>query len=238
MSAAAARVLLVRHGVTAWNLEERYDSHTDLALHPSAERLLETAFRRLDKERPDRILVSPSVRARQTAALFAARSHPAPPVLIRGDLRELDFGRFEGRSKRELITGSLAPDYRRWLTGPDGEPAAPDGEPFPAAVTRAGRVLAEAAERGGTTLVVSHGYLLRAMLVAATGLTPAAARRLRWPNGGVVTLIGDGENWAWPTAHGDDPRRDDPRRDGRRGHGQDGSSSWQMTSSRTSQPRG
>lgn len=221
--ALCCRVLLVRHGITAWNLQHRYHSYTDVPLHPLAERSLAPAFSRTDGECIDRILCSPTLRARQTAILFAERHRPAPPISVRSGLRELDFGRFEGRTRYELRSGALSRDFRSWLSGADGEPSPPEGEPWSNAVCRVSAVLEEAASAGGTSLVVSHGYALRAMFLTALGLPPSDARRLRWGNGRIAVLDWADGLWSTPL---------------RAAHGQDGSSSWQMTSSRTSQPRG
>jgi probable phosphoglycerate mutase len=71
----------------------------------------------------------------------------------------------------------------------DGFPAPPQGEEWTSAAERASRVLARAAAAGGTTLVVSHGYLLRILVVVAVPELPVnAIRTMPLANGSVTEL--------------------------------------------------
>lgn len=115
------RVLLIRHGATAGNLERRYIGRTDQPLCPAGEE----QARRLAALRPeaDFLFASPMLRARQTAAL----AFPGQSPVLDGDLAETDFGLFEGKTAAEL---SGDPAYARWLEAqcipppPGGESAA------------------------------------------------------------------------------------------------------------------
>ena len=105
---AVIRLILLRHGATAGNLERRYVGRTD-------EPLCETGVRQILALRghglyAGRLFVSPMLRARQTARLLFP---DLSPTIVRG-LAETDFGVFEGRSADEL-SGCCA--YRRWVDG-------------------------------------------------------------------------------------------------------------------------
>lgn len=195
MISEPARLLLVRHGRTVWNSEYRYNSVTDVGLEASAAHELRATALAVRNWSVDRVFSSPQLRARQTARLLAPPGH-GPDVEIREGLRELDFGDFEGRTRTELLHGPLAPAFGAWLTAADGSPAAPGGETWEQASVRAGAILDEATGLGGTTLVVSHGYLLRILLLCALDLPASATRRLRWANGGLSELIMGDEGWA------------------------------------------
>lgn len=96
-------IYLLRHGETAWNAEKRYQGRTDLPLSDRGRALLGRA-----DFAPERVYVSPLIRARETAAvLFPEAEQIAVP-----DFREMDFGAFEGRTAAEMA-GDLS--YRAWV---------------------------------------------------------------------------------------------------------------------------
>ena len=206
-AAPTARLLLVRHGVTPWNLEGRYTSTSDVPLHESARAALEPTAANLAMRGIDRVWTSPLARAIETAAVLRELGalDAATEATADEDLRELDFGAFEGRSRAEMLGGPLADSYRHWMSVHDGFPAPPGGEEWTSAADRASRVLARAATAGGTTLVVSHGYLLRILVVVAVPELPVnAIRTMPLANGSVTELAYDG-NGAWRLlAHNED----------------------------------
>ena len=107
----ATRLVLIRHGETAWNRATRIQGHTDIPLSPlglaQAERLAEA----LADEPLAAIYASDLSRARQTADALA-RVHELPVRLDAG-LRERAFGRFEGLSWDE-IAQDFPEDAARW----------------------------------------------------------------------------------------------------------------------------
>lgn len=110
-------VLIMRHGQTAGNLERRYIGRTDEPLSPEGARhVRETGIDPTVR----RVYVSPMRRALETAAI----KFPNAEQIIVDDLREMDFGDFEGRSAADL-EGSDA--YRAWLEG-DCQGPCPNGE--------------------------------------------------------------------------------------------------------------
>ena len=108
-------IYLLRHGETAWNTERRYQGLADIPLSKRGRSLLETAdiF-------PERIYVSPLRRAVETAAVC----FPKAERVVISDLREMNFGIFEGRNSDEMVDD---PAYRAWVEGgcigrcPEGE---------------------------------------------------------------------------------------------------------------------
>jgi len=96
---------LIRHGVTAWVAEKRYQGHTDIPLSPEGMAMLKSS-----DEVPGRIYVSPLTRARQSADII----FPSQEKIIINDLSEMCFGVFEGRTADEMADD---PEYRRWVDG-------------------------------------------------------------------------------------------------------------------------
>lgn len=110
------KILLIRHGKTAGNLEKRYNGRTDEPLCPDGiSELKQCSFPVCD------ILVSsPLQRCLQTAELL----FPAQKIHVCRDLRECDFGDFEGKNHAEL-NGS--PLYQTWIDS-GGTMPFPNGE--------------------------------------------------------------------------------------------------------------
>ena len=99
------RIRLIRHGMTAGNAERRYVGVTD---EPLSQEGREAAERHGKDLLLDRVYVSPLRRARETAAIL----FPNAEQIVVNDLREMDFGVFEGRSGDEMKNDPL---YRAWV---------------------------------------------------------------------------------------------------------------------------
>ena len=110
------RIDFIRHGKTAGNEELRYVGRTDEALSFSGiSELVNINYP------PCGILISsPMKRCIQTAQLIFPDKEP----IICDELRECDFGDFEGRNYLEL---SMDSRYQRWIDS-GGEDAFPNGE--------------------------------------------------------------------------------------------------------------
>ncbi|WP_104201695.1 histidine phosphatase family protein [Billgrantia saliphila] len=126
MSAAGRlELVVVRHGLTSWNRERRYQGQRDIPL------LLPDALAGLDRLREtlaplafDAIQCSDLTRCRQTLAHVIEGHERHGPPCYDPRLRELDFGDYEGYSYDELK--DLAA-YRAWIDS-EGEQAPPRGE--------------------------------------------------------------------------------------------------------------
>jgi broad specificity phosphatase PhoE len=175
------RLYLVRHGEADWNASGRLCTRTDRPLTERGRDQARQLGARLTGIRFDAVVTSPLQRAAETAALILeGAGRPDTPAIDRdGRLVEVDFGPFEGWTEEELAADPLG---RAWRAG---EVVEIDGlESDGAAAARASAALDDLAGSGSArTLVVSHGYLLRVLLVTRIlGLPASAARRLRVRN--------------------------------------------------------
>jgi probable phosphoglycerate mutase len=169
----------MRHGETVWNHEGRFTTRTDVPLSEAGTAQAQEAAERLAGTVIDRIYSSPLQRARFTAEAVAARQAAAPGVVVDGRLTEIDAGPFEGQTQAELEAGPLAAEFRRWHS--DEAPEFPQGtEPFEDALRRAAAFLDEHADEDGTTLVVTHGSLVRLVVSSYLLGGPAALHRHLW----------------------------------------------------------
>ncbi|WP_252109397.1 MULTISPECIES: histidine phosphatase family protein [unclassified Halomonas] len=117
-------LVVVRHGVTAWNLERRYQGQRDIELlFPDAEPGLNALKAALKDEHFDAIYASDLTRCRQTLEWAKPSATPAS-VYLESRLRELDFGEYEGKVYDELKEN---PGYRAWIDSV-GELKIPGGE--------------------------------------------------------------------------------------------------------------
>ena len=99
-------IILLRHGRTAGNLEKRYiGGRTD---EPLCEEGVAAAKASGTFRDVKTVYISPMLRARQTAEII----FPDAELKVLDDLREMDFGVFEGRSPDEMEND---PVYRRWV---------------------------------------------------------------------------------------------------------------------------
>lgn len=152
------QVTLIRHGKTAGNSELRYIGRTDEPLTGEGIAQVEAAGADPDVQT---VYVSPLQRTRQTAQLL----FPNARQQVVDDLREMDFGDFEGRSYNEMADDAA---YRAWVDSdclapcPNGE----SREQFAQRVCSAfSAVLAQAREDGETGLVfVVHGGTVMAIM--------------------------------------------------------------------------
>lgn len=117
-------LVAVRHGITAWNLERRYQGQQDIPLlFPDAEVGLLALRDALADERFDAIYSSDLNRCQQTLEWTEA-AKMGIPLTLEPRLRELDFGEYEGKVYDEL---KELPHYRAWVDSV-GELQIPGGE--------------------------------------------------------------------------------------------------------------
>jgi glucosyl-3-phosphoglycerate phosphatase len=166
------RVVLWRHGRTAWNTENRFQGHLDVELDPTGVDQAERAARLLARLPPSAILSSDLVRASDTAAALSRWS--GLEVLHDPDLRETHGGAWEGHlgSEIEAMDARL---YRAWRAGEDVVPGG-DGETRTEVAERAVAAIGRALEVLGTgeiLVVVTHGGTARATIGRLLGLPVA-----------------------------------------------------------------
>jgi probable phosphoglycerate mutase len=160
------RLVLARHGETAWSKSGQHTGRTDIPLtdlgREQARRLGEV----LGGRPFSRTFSSPLSRASDTARLagFGAGLQIDP------DLREWDYGAYEGRRRVDIAEDD--PGWTIWSRPiPGGESLVELGE-------RADRVIARLLPIGGDVLVFSHGHFLRVLAARWIEEPPVTASRL------------------------------------------------------------
>lgn len=155
------RLLLVRHGVTEWNREGRFQGRSDPPLADGGQAEAARLAARLAGDpllRPGRIVTSTLSRARQTADAIAAVVGVAPIADERWC--EIGQGEWEGRTHAELEVHDRE-RYLAWRDA-DGIRQPPAGEPIDAVRARVRAALDDLVGGDGwPACIVSHGGTLR-----------------------------------------------------------------------------
>jgi glucosyl-3-phosphoglycerate phosphatase len=190
------RLLVVRHGESTWNAEERLQGQLDPPLSEQGREQAAALGRAVDLMgfESERIVCSDLTRARETAELLGVR-----PGRFEARWREIDIGAWGGRPAAEVDAevGGLT----NWRGGPV---TASDGEPWAAFAERIAGAFDELAAAGGSWLVISHGGCVRAATAHVTG---ADHLRLGSPGNASLTTFELGDrcrllSYGWVTRDG------------------------------------
>lgn len=207
----ATRIIAVRHGETAWNVDTRIQGHLDIALNDTGHWQARQVARALADEPLAAVYTSDLQRAHATAQAIAQAS--GAPLVAEPGLRERSFGELEGRTFAE-IEAELPEQARRWRQR-DPHFAPTGGETLVQLRERISATTHRLAAQHTEQLIVlvAHGGVLDMLYRLATGLdlqaprtwlvTNASINRLLWTPQG-LTLVG----WA-DTQHLDTGSRDE-----------------------------
>jgi broad specificity phosphatase PhoE len=175
---STTRLILVRHGETLANRGMRYIGSRDDALTEHGRAQAERIAEALSNLQPAAIYSSPRQRAYQTALPIAARHQMEVRAL--DDLRECDFGCWEGLSRSEVMERSTQDAEHLLAWERDTALAPPEGESLDAMYWRVGTAITHVARAhpGQTLVLVSHVGPIKAILCAALGAPVSTARRI------------------------------------------------------------
>jgi broad specificity phosphatase PhoE len=173
---------LIRHGLTEWNVEGRFQGQSDLPLsQEGTEQARRLAERMARMDPPDRIVTSPLLRAVETAEI----AFEGQPVTIEPRLMELHFGAFEGRTLAE----NLAEDaWRSWARDPYLQPA-PGGESYRELRERAVAWYRELPHDAAHVVAVTHSGTIQMLLAHVLGIEHPRWRKRIYLRHSSVTRI-------------------------------------------------
>jgi len=191
---------LIRHPEPDASFRGRCYGSLDVALSPHGRQNAEQIAQALASVRFAAIYASPRTRCTYLANLIASNRRCGVEVVE--DLRELDFGDFEGRTYDEIA--QLYPEtYARWMEHPT-ETAFPKGETFQAMRARVLNTRDQLVSRhsGQSFVCVTHGGVIRILIAEAFGIPPAgifsvpqrygAINRIRYSGGPAAVELIDG----------------------------------------------
>lgn len=148
---------VVRHGQTQANTDGTYIGLTDLPLSPEGKSELFDKLDRYDYTSVQKVYSSPLKRCTQTAGIL----YPGACIHVINDLREMDFGEFEGKKADELVN---LPEFKEWLKG-GLDNAPPKGESIRNVIERCFKgfsaIVSDMMEQGLTNCaVVTHSGII------------------------------------------------------------------------------
>lgn len=184
----ATRIIAVRHGETAWNVDARIQGQTDIALNDTGRWQARRVGQALSGEPIDAVYSSDLQRAHETAQSVAQVA--GTPVVPHEGLRERRFGMFEGKTFDE-IRQAWPEHAHHWRSRiPEWQPPE-GGESLLELRERVKRTVSELAARhpGQQIVVVAHGGVLDALYRVATGQEVNSPRTWELPNGAINRLL-------------------------------------------------
>ena len=158
-------VILIRHGETSGNSEKRYIGRTDEPLSESGREAVTENAARGKYPAADIVFSSPMKRCIETASII----YPDKTLTVEENLKEIDFGIFEGKSYSELSGTAL---YQQWIESGGSMPF-PQGEVREAFISRTvsafKRLIFSIEETPRTAAFIVHGGSIMAILSAYCG---------------------------------------------------------------------
>jgi len=187
LSQELTRIVAIRHGETAWNVQTRIQGQLDIGLNAHGLQQAQRLARALAGEDLHAVYASDLQRAADTARAVAARAGLA--VRIDAALRERGFGMFEGLTWAE-VEQQHPEASRRWREREAGF-GPPGGETLISFYERAVGALAAIAarHRGQYIAIVTHGGVLDALYRAASRIALDAPRTWQLGNASINRVL-------------------------------------------------
>lgn len=170
------RLILIRHGQSVWNAENRFTGWTDVELSEKGVREAEMAGDLLSEIRFDAIHTSGLIRAQRTATIIMSRNSASDEIpLIKDErLNERHYGDLQGLNKAETAEKHGPEQVHIWRRSFDIPP--PGGESLKMNAERTIPYFEEEIipdlEQGKNVLVSAHGNSLRSIVMHIESISP------------------------------------------------------------------
>ena len=171
-------LILVRHGLTDWNTEGRYQGRLDIPLNAAGRKQAEALQHRLENTPFESVYSSPLQRAFETAQIIAR----GKPIRRDARLAEIDHGDWQGKTHQEIAT-QWPHQWRAWKSDPDRF-IPPGGESIANVQSRVREFLAEIKDEA--ILCVSHGVVIQAFFAT---MSPSLMHAGSVPSNGSLHIL-------------------------------------------------
>jgi broad specificity phosphatase PhoE len=169
-------IWLMRHGETEWSAKGLHTSRTDLPLITSGIEQAKELGPRLKGRKFALVLVSPMQRARETCRLAGY----ADAAQVTDDLKEWDYGLYEGRSTADIR--QERPEWSLWRDG------VLKGESVEDVGARVERVIERCLSVAGDVALFAHGHVLRILTARWLSLPPNMGQLFALGTGSISVL--------------------------------------------------
>ncbi len=164
----ATRILLIRHGETAWNLSKVFRGTYDVPLNDTGRKQAQLLADALAGRTIDAAFASPLSRAAETAELaLASRDVPAT---VTPELIDIDYGEWTGLPDEE-VSERWPEQHAAWSNSPESAEI-PGGQALRSVFETASTAMANLAQRhaGRTIALFAHRVVNKVLVLAALGL--------------------------------------------------------------------
>ncbi|MFL2975409.1 MAG: 2,3-bisphosphoglycerate-dependent phosphoglycerate mutase [Candidatus Thalassarchaeaceae archaeon] len=171
-----AKLILIRHGQSVWNAENRFTGWTDVDLSDKGVTEAEEAGQELRNQVIDIVHTSDLIRAKRTAGIVIRANVSSKDTVTKSDwrLNERNYGALQGLNKAETAEKHGAEQVRIWRRSFDVAP--PEGESLEMTAKRTIPYFEEEIlpdlESGMNVLVSAHGNSLRSIVMHIEGISP------------------------------------------------------------------
>ncbi len=181
-----SRLIIVRHGQSIWNLENRFTGWVDVPLSEKGRQEASDAGRVLYSHQIDIAYTSMLTRAQSTLErLLDSADKDDIPVIKDAALNERHYGSLQGLNKADAAKEFGEEQVRIWRRSYDVPP--PDGESLEMTAKRTipffERCILGDIALGKNVLVVAHGNSNRSIIMKLKKLTPAEVMSLELDTG-------------------------------------------------------
>lgn len=167
-------LVLLRHGESVWNKENRFTGFTDVDLSEQGVEEAKKAGLTIKDIAFDSVFTSTLKRAYRTAELAMVSAGQTHDLIKHDDLRERDYGDLTGLNKDEMRQKFGEEQVHIWRRSYDVQP--PGGESLKDVVARVEPYyranIEPLVKAGKNVLIAAHGNTLRAMLIILGENTP------------------------------------------------------------------
>jgi 2,3-bisphosphoglycerate-dependent phosphoglycerate mutase len=185
------KLILIRHGQSLWNLEDRFTGWVDVPLTELGIEEARRAGTLLKGANVDVAYTSTLTRAQETLRLVAQEAGINPPVIRDQALNERHYGDLQGLNKARTAEKFGAEQVKIWRRSYDVPP--PNGESLKDTAERTlpffERCILGDIAQGKNVLVVAHGNSNRSIVMKLDNLTKEQVLELNL--GTAVPLVYD-----------------------------------------------
>jgi 2,3-bisphosphoglycerate-dependent phosphoglycerate mutase len=181
-----ARLVLLRHGESQWNLENRFTGWVDVPLSPKGIEEAKSAGEKLREMKFHRAFTSVLMRANETLRIvLEAIGQTGIPIEKDKALNERMYGELQGLNKAETAQKYGDAQVKVWRRSYDVRP--PGGESLKDTAERAlpyyEKMIKPHLLKGETIIIAAHGNSLRALVMELDQLSKEAVLELNIPTG-------------------------------------------------------
>jgi 2,3-bisphosphoglycerate-dependent phosphoglycerate mutase len=181
-----SKLVIVRHGQSAWNLENRFTGWVDVDITEKGEAEAIAAAKKISDIKFDAAFTSALKRAKRTLHIILKHLHQEDiPVIENKALNERHYGDLQGANKAETAAKYGDEQVHIWRRSYDVAP--PNGESLKDTVNRVMPYVEQEIfpllRQGKNIIIAAHGNSLRALIMQLEKLTPEQILQVEIPTG-------------------------------------------------------